>query len=46
MHIYPQAKSKQSNKNKVQQVDLAKKGSKKSYLPGNSKTKAQTGEQN
>ena len=33
IHIYPYAKSKQSNKNKVQQIDQANKGNKKLYLP-------------
>ena len=32
-HIHPLAKSKQSNKNKVQQIDLANKGKQKLYLP-------------
>ena len=45
-HIHPGAKSKQSNKNKVQQIDLANKGNKKLYLPVKTKTKAQTGKQN
>ena len=33
IHIYPKAKSKQSNKNKVQQIDPANKGNQKLYLP-------------
>ena len=33
IYIHPQAKSKQSNKNKVQQLDLANKGNQKIYLP-------------
>ena len=32
IHIDPSAKSKQSNKNKVQQIDPANKGNKKLYL--------------
>ena len=38
IHIHPGANSKQSNKNKVQQVDLANKGNKKLYLPVKNKT--------
>ena len=39
IHIHPWAKSKLSNKNKVQQVDTAKKkGSQKLYLPVKNKT--------
>ena len=38
MHIQPRAKSKQFNKNKVQQIDLANKGNKKLYLPVKNKT--------
>ena len=46
IHIYPQAKSKQSNKNQVQQTDPANKGNQKLYLPVNPKlTKAQTEKQ-
>jgi len=33
IHIHPQAKSKQSNKNNVQYIDLANKGNQKLYLP-------------
>ena len=33
IHMHPQAKSKQSNKNKVQQIDPANKGNQKLYLP-------------
>ena len=33
IHIHPWAKSKQSNKNKVQWIDLVNKGNKKLYLP-------------
>jgi len=39
IHIHPQAKSKQSNKNKVQQTDPANKGNQKLYLPIENKTK-------
>ena len=39
MHIHPGAKSKQSNKNKVQQIGPANKGNKKLYLPVKNKTK-------
>ena len=39
IHIHPQAKSKQSNKNKVQQTDPADKGNQKLYLPIENKTK-------
>ena len=38
IHIHPYAKSKQSNKNKVQQIDPANKGNKKLYLPLKNKT--------
>ena len=38
IHIHPWAKSKQSNKNKVQLIDLANKGYKKLYLPVMNKT--------
>ena len=37
-HIHPLAKSKQSNKNKVQQTDLVNKGNQKLYLPFMNKT--------
>ena len=33
IHIYPWAKSRESNKNKVQQIDPVNKGNKKLYLP-------------
>ena len=33
IYIHPQAKSKQSNKNKVQQIDPANKRNKNLYLP-------------
>ena len=47
IHIHPWAKSKQSNKNKVQYIDLANKGYKKLYLPVKNKTNyAETGKQN
>ena len=36
IYTYLLAKSKQSNKNKVQQTDLANKGNQKLYLPGTS----------
>ena len=45
IHIYPGAKSKQSNKKKVQQIDLGNKGNQKLYLPVRNKTKAQTEKQ-
>ena len=32
-YIHPEAKSKQSNKNTVQQIDPANKGNQKLYLP-------------
>ena len=32
-HIHPEAKSKQCNKNKVKQIDLANKGNQKLCLP-------------
>ena len=38
IQICPCAKSKQSNKNKVQKIDLENKGNKKLYLPVKSKT--------
>ena len=38
MHIQPGTKSKQPNKNKVQQIDLMIKGNKKLYLPVKNKT--------
>ena len=38
IHIHLSAKLKQSNKNKVQQIDLANKGNKKLYLPLKNKT--------
>ena len=46
-HIHPWAKSKQSNKNKVQSIYPANKGNKKLHLPIKNKTnEAQTGKQN
>ena len=45
-HIHPWAKSKQSNKNKEQQIDLANKGNKIYIYQLKTKlTKAQTGKQ-
>ena len=38
IHIHPWEKLKQSNKNKVQQIDPANKGNKKLYLPVKNKT--------
>ena len=47
IHIHSCAKSKQSNKNKVQQIDPVNKGNKKLYLPVKNKTNyAETGKQN
>ena len=48
IHIYPSAKLKQSNKNKIQQIDPANKGNKKNYVYQLRRklTKAQTGKQN
>ena len=47
IHIHPRAKSKQSDKNKVQQIDLANKGKQKLYISVKNKiTKALTGKQN
>ena len=44
IHIHSYIKSRQSNKNKVQQIDPVNKGNKKLYLPLKNKlTKAQTG---
>ena len=37
-HIHSYAKSKQSDKNKVQQIDPANKGNQKLYLPVKGKT--------
>ena len=45
-HTYPSAMSKQSNKNKIQQIDPVNKRNKKLCLPVKKKTKAQTGKQN
>ena len=45
IHIHPIAKSKQSNRNKVEQIDLENKGNQKFYLPVKNKTKAQSGKQ-
>ena len=42
IHIYPQAKSKQSNKNQVQQTDPANKGNQKLYLPVKNKSNLST----
>jgi len=42
IHIHPWAKSKQSNKNKVQDIDLVNKGNKKFYLPVKNKTNLST----
>ena len=41
-HIHPGAKSKQSNKNEVQQIDPVNKGNKKLYLPVKGKTNLST----
>ena len=41
-HIHPWAKSKQSNKNKVQEIDLVNKGNQKLYLPVKNKTNLST----
>ena len=38
IHIHPSAKSKQANKNKVQQIDLVNKKNKKLYLSVKNKT--------
>ena len=38
IHVHPYAKSNQSNKNKVQQIDLVNKGNKKLYLSVKNKT--------
>ena len=47
IHIHPGAKSKQSNKNKVQQLGMVNKGNQKLYLPVKNKTNyAETGKQN
>ena len=40
--IHPEAKSRQSNKNTVQQSNLVNKGNKKLYLPVKSKTNLST----
>ena len=42
MHIHICQKSKQPNKNKVQQTDLANKGNQKLYLPVKNKTNLST----
>ena len=42
IHIHPWEKLKQSNKNKVQQVNLANKGNQKLYLPVKNKTNLST----
>ena len=47
IHTHPWANWKQSNKNKVQYIDLMNKGNKKLYLPVKNKTNyAETGKQN
>ena len=46
IYTHSGAKSKQFNKNKVQQTEPVNKGNKKLYLPVKNKTKAQTGKQN
>ena len=46
IHIHPWAKSKETNKNKVQETDMVNKRNKRLYLPVKNKTKAQTGKQN
>ena len=43
MHIHPGAKSKQSNKNKVQLIDLANKGNQKLNLPEQNQLKHKLG---
>ena len=42
MHIHPLAKSKQSNKNKVQQIDRVNRAIQKLYLPVKNKTNYST----
>ena len=42
IHIPSWAKSKQSNKNKVQEIDLVNKGNQKLYLPVKNKTNLST----
>ena len=42
IHIHPWAKSKQSNKNKVQKIDPVNKGNQKLYLPVKKKTNLST----
>ena len=47
VHVHPWAKSKQPNKDNIQNIDPVNKGNKKLYLPVEKKlTKAQTGKQN
>ena len=46
IHIHPQAKSKESTKNKVQQIVPANKGNKDYIYQLTKLTKAQTGKQN
>ena len=48
IHIHPSAKLKQSNKNKVQSIDLVNKGNLKNhiYQLRTKLTKAQSGKQN
>ena len=41
-HIHPWAKSKQSNKNKVQEIDPVNKGNQKLHLPVKNKTNQST----
>ena len=43
--IHSWAKSKETNKNKVQETDMVNKRNKRLYLPVKNKTKAQTGKQ-
>ena len=42
IYIHPWAKSKQSNKNKIQLIDPVNKGNQKSYLPVKNKTNKKT----
>ena len=42
IHIHPRAKSRQSNKNKVQQIDPGNKGNQKLYLSVENKTNLST----
>ena len=43
IHVHQSAKSNQSNKYKVQQIDPAYKETKNIYIPVKNKTKVQTG---